>query len=195
MSTTLDPEKIIHKYYRGHLYAEELLLNHSRLVTKRALKIAYHMQQSGESVDLQFLIEAAMLHDIGMIFTNTPELGCHGQGSYLQHGIRGKEILEYEGLSRHARVCERHIGVGLTAVEIEQQRLPLPTHDMLPETLEEQIISYADLFYSKNHNDCNDENTVAEVRAKLGEYGTDKVVIFNRWLAKFEPELEPRSTT
>ncbi|MCK5912880.1 MAG: HDIG domain-containing protein [Desulfuromusa sp.] len=189
MTKDIHPEEIIRKYYSSNPVAWQILLNHSSLVTHRALEIASYLVSQGESVDLKFVAEAAMLHDIGMIQTNTPELGCHGSGSYLQHGLRGKEILEQEGLFKHARVCERHIGVGLTAEEIVQQQLPLPARDVQPETLEEQIISYADLFYSKNKKDRDHEKTPEEVRDKLREYGGDKVMIFEQWRERFEPHL------
>lgn len=189
MTTDIHPAKIISKYYSSNPVAWKILLDHSRKVTQRALKIAHSLYSQGEPIDLKFVAEAAMLHDIGMILTDTPELDCHGAGSYLQHGIRGKEILEQEGLFKHARVCERHIGVGLTATEILQQQLPLPARDMQPETLEEQIISYADLFYSKNLKNREDEKTPEEVRDKLKKYGRKKVAIFDQWLEKFEPEL------
>ena len=183
------PAKLISKYYADAPKAKKILLDHSRLVTRKALKIGRYLQSQGDSVDLEFIAEAAMLHDIGMILTDTPELGCHGKGSYLQHGIRGKEILEQEGLSRHARVCERHIGVGLTADEIKRQQLPLPPIDMQPETLEEQIICYADLFFSKGDKNPAAEKTFSAIREKLEKYGKNKVAIFEQWQKKFEPEL------
>jgi uncharacterized protein len=182
------PIRIIDKYYSNNPQARQILLNHSRLVTRRALKIARYLQTQGEPIDLRFVAEAAMLHDIGMIMTDTPDLGCHGKGSYLQHGIKGKELLEKEGLFKHARVCERHIGVGLTAKEIEKQQLPLPARDMLPETLEEQIICYADLYYSKGGNNDNLEKTAGKVRDKLAQYGDNKVEIFDQWRDKFEAD-------
>ena len=183
------PAELIFKYYSDVPQAKQILLDHSRLVTRKALKIGRYLQAQGDSVDLKFIAEAAMLHDIGMILTDTPELGCHGKGNYLQHGIKGKEILEKEGLPKHARVCERHIGVGLTADEIRQQQLPLPPRDMQPETLEEQIICYADLFYSKGNKSPNPEKTFAKIREKLEKYGKNKVKIFEQWQKKFEPDL------
>ena len=184
------PAKLIRQYYSDTPQAWQILLDHSRLVTRKALKIGRFLQAQGNLVDLQFIAEAAMLHDIGMILTDTPELGCHGEGAYLQHGIRGKEILEKEGFPKHARVCERHIGVGLTAGEIRQQQLPLPPRDMQPETLEEQIISYADLFFSKGEKGRNSEKTPAKIRKNLKKHGEKKVNIFNQWQEKFEPELK-----
>ncbi|MCF6265383.1 MAG: HD domain-containing protein [Desulfuromusa sp.] len=189
MTKKIYPAKIIKKYYSNHPQAWQILLVHSRLVTRKALKIGRYLRAHGDLVDLQFLAEAAMLHDIGMIMTNTPELDCHGEGSYLQHGIRGKEILEREGFPRHARVCERHIGVGLTAKEIQQKKLPLPKRDMQPETLEERIICYADLFYSKGEKNRGREKSLRKIRDKLKKHGKNKVKIFDQWQRKFEPEL------
>jgi len=189
MKTQIKPVIIIHKYYAGNDLAEKILLSHSRLVATRALQISRYLQTQGALLNLRFIAEAAMLHDIGMIFTNTPELGCNGDVPYLQHGLKGKDILLKEGLPAHARVCERHIGVGLSATEIEQQNLPLPISDIYPETLEEQIICYADLFYSKSSDIHSHKKNPDEVRAKLREYGSNKIEIFDRWLNEFEPQL------
>jgi len=179
---------IIRQYYSHSPLAWCILLDHSRLVCRRALKIARFVGKS-EPLDYQFIAEAAMLHDIGMILTDTPDLGCFGSGTYLQHGIKGRELLEKEGLPRHALVCERHIGIGLTATEILHQNLDLPPRDMLPETLEEQIICYADLFFSKNQKKRGKERTPEKVRQSLGNFGQDKILIFDAWLERFEPEL------
>ena len=188
MTMKLKPADIIRKYYADSPIAWQILLEHSRLVTRRALKIARSLQDS-ESVDLQFIAEAAMLHDIGIILTDTPSLGCFGEGPYLAHGVKGRQLLEAEGLPRHALVCERHIGIGLTAAEIRAQGLPLPERDMLPQTLEEQIICYADLFYSKGNKQLHQEKSPAKVRKVLEKYGEDKGLVFAHWLHKFEPEL------
>ncbi|NOY12210.1 MAG: HD domain-containing protein [Deltaproteobacteria bacterium] len=187
MSAPVHSADIIRKYYAGHPKAWQILLEHSRRVTSRAIKIARQLQGS-ESLDLQFIAEAAMLHDIGIIKTNSPELGCSGDEPYLRHGVAGCAILEAEGLPRHARVCERHIGIGLTAAEIVSQGLPLPARDMLPVTLEEQIICYADLFYSKGKKNRDREKTADQVRKTLTKYGIEKREVFDRWLQFFEPE-------
>ncbi|MDX2493816.1 MAG: HDIG domain-containing protein [Desulfuromusa sp.] len=188
MTKKIYPAKLIKKYYSKNPQTWQILIDHSRLVTRKALKVGRYLQEQRNLVDLQFIAEAAMLHDIGMIMTDTPELGCHGKGDYLQHGLRGKEILEREGLPRHARVCERHIGVGLTAREIQQRKLPLPERDMQPETLEEQIICYADLFYSKGEKNRDRERSPAKIRDKLKKYGKNKVKVFDQWQEQFEPD-------
>lgn len=183
------PAKIISKYYSDNPQAWKILLDHSRLVTRKALKIARHLKDQGTSTDLRFISEAAMLHDIGMFLTDTPELGCTGNAPYIQHGLKGKEILECEGLFKHARVCERHIGVGLTAEEIHKKHLPLPARDMSPETLEEQIICYADLFFSKGIKNRDIEKTPAAIRDKLKKFGHNKVTIFDQWRKSFESTM------
>jgi len=184
----ISPPAIIHKYYINSPQAEQILLDHSRQVCRRALSIARRLIAGGTELDLQFIAEAAMLHDIGMIATATPDLCCYGEAPYMQHGLLGKQMLEAEGLPRHARVCERHIGVGLTADEIRRQKLPLPPHDMRPETQEEEIICYADLFYSKGSKNRGKEKTHSQVRKKIKAYGEANVLVFDAWVARFEPD-------
>ena len=59
------------------------------------------------------------------------------------------QILRNEHLPEsYARVCERHTGAGLTLHDILSQNLPLPHHDLQPETIEEKLICYADKFFS-----------------------------------------------
>lgn len=188
MNDSVRPAALLRKYYKDSPVALQIILDHSRQVTARAVRIAKRLQAT-ENIDIRFTAEAAMLHDIGSILTRAPDLGCFGDLPYLCHGIKGKEILEAEGLPRHARVCERHIGVGLTADEIRKNELPLPTRDMIPVTLEEQIVCYADLFYSKNRLDRGIEKDLETVRNTLRRFGPGKTAIFDRWQEKFEPNL------
>ncbi len=183
----LHTSDVIKKYYKSHPLAYQLLLEHSHMVTRKALAIARTLAKNTE-IDLLFISEAAMLHDIGMIFTHAPDLYCHGEHPYLAHGVIGHNILQDEGLPRHARVCERHTGIGLTAEEIIAQNLPLPVRDMLPETIEEKIICYADLFFSKNNRDRTREKTPREARQGLITYGREKGEVFDCWKKLFEPE-------
>jgi uncharacterized protein len=188
VSRPIEAAAIIEKYYKENKKARAILLSHSQLVADRATAIARDLNSRGTKVDIEFVTEAALLHDIGMIFTAAPELGCHGDLPYLMHGIKGAEILLKEGYPRHARVCERHIGIGLTAAEIIEQQLPLPQRDMLPETLEEKIISYADLFYSKGLKNRDREKSPQQVRENLQKFGAEKALIFDRWRKLFEPD-------
>lgn len=165
--------------------AYEILVAHSSLVAKKALVLARNLSHLNPDTD--FIYEAAMLHDIGIIMTHTPELGCTGTLLYICHGYSGREILERTGLARHGRVCERHVGVGITTEDIRSWKLPIPLRDMTPQTLEEQIICYADKFYSKNGRHYPVlEKSIDEIILGLSPYGQDKVARFLYWHRLFE---------
>jgi uncharacterized protein len=137
----MDYQKIIDKYYPEDDELRRLLIIHSRQVADRCLLIAKKHPEL--KLDSEFLEEAAMLHDIGIRECNAPGIYCHGKEPYIRHGLIGGRMLREEGWIRHARVCERHTGTGLTAWDIEQQQLPLPHEDFMPEELEEQHITPA----------------------------------------------------
>lgn len=179
----MDPIVVIEKYYDPQSIAYGYLVRHSRMVVKKALEIAEKVKHL--SPDLRFIEEAAMLHDIGIILTNTPEIGCYGDKPYVCHGYLGTELLQREGLPRHALVCERHVGAGITLEDIKAHNLPLPPRDMCPETLEEKIICFADKFYSKNANTLHQEKKIEEIKNGLATFGKDKVERFETWLKMF----------
>jgi len=179
--------ELIERYYQPYTTAYRILRTHSEQVAKKAVAIATRLNEthSSELIDLDFIAEAALLHDIGIYAVYAPQLGCFGQHPYLQHGVIGAQLLRAEKLPKHAQVCERHIGVGLTANEIIAQKLPLPAQDYLPRTIEEQIITYADLFFSKNPNKLTQEKTSATVRKTVASYGEEKGIIFDQWQQRF----------
>ena len=89
-------------------------------------------------------------------------------------------------MPEHALVCERHIGVGITADEIKRHHLPLPERDMLPLSLEEQIICFADKFFSKNPDSIEKEKTLDEIMRLLEHHGESQVKKFKRLLEQFQ---------
>ena len=159
---------IINKYYPENDELRQLLLKHSRQVADRCLQIAKKHREL--PVDVQFLEEAAMLHDIGIYRCDAPSIHCHGTEPYIRHGVIGGEMLRQEGFERHARVCERHTGTGLPGYE--------------PETLEEQIVCYADKFYSKSAPDH--VRSVLETAQSLEKFGHEGVKKFLSWSERFE---------
>ncbi|MDI1472206.1 MAG: HDIG domain-containing protein [Thermodesulfovibrio sp.] len=177
----MDPLEIIKKYYKIESMAFKILVNHSKAVAEKALKIAEKFE-----VDKQFIYESAVLHDIGIFMTNTAKFDCHGIFPYICHGYLGREILEKEGFPRHALVCERHTGVGITKEEIIKNNLPLPHRDMIPLSMEEKIIAFADKFFSKESDGSVRLRTVDEIINDLARYGEEKVKIFKEWLKLFE---------
>lgn len=149
----MKPSPFVNEIIDRHIKDEELkrlLITHSRCVGRKALEIADSCGLS-DRIDRQFVTDAAMLHDIGVVECDAPGIHCFGKRPYICHGIAGAEILRKEGLDeKYCRVCERHTGSGLTAQEIAGSGLPLPLKDYLPETLEEKLICYADKFFSKS---------------------------------------------
>lgn len=180
-------EEIIEKYYPLDDNLRRLLVHHSRQVADRALLISRRHPELG--VDEEFLENAAMLHDIGIFRCDAPSIFCHGTEPYLLHGKLGAELLRKETSNmemceRLARVCERHTGTGLTAENIREQGLPLPEEDLLPETLEEIIVCYADKFYSKSHPER--ERTLEQTAKSLEKFGMEGVIKFLSWAERFE---------
>lgn len=167
--TTMDYNFIIDKYCKDNNGLRDILVSHSRAVAEKALAIADAHPELG--LDRQFILEAAMVHDIGIVMTDAPGIKCFGTEPYIRHGVCGAEIMRAEGYPRHARVCERHTGAGLSKAEIEAQDLPLPRVDLLPETLEEKVICYADKFFSKTRLDR--EKTIEQAERSVAKHGDE----------------------
>ena len=151
----------------------EIMRIHSLCVLEKAERLAKASRFS-DAIDYEFLREAVMLHDYGIIGVDAPDIGCYGGEPYLMHGVIGAahlRALDAKRYARHARVCERHIGSGLTADEIVQSGLPLPARDFLPETLEEKLITYSDSFFSKNPERLREEKTWEKVLSGCEKFG------------------------
>ncbi|MEW6079254.1 MAG: HD domain-containing protein [Thermodesulfobacteriota bacterium] len=176
------PVAIIRKFYPPDSKAFDVLLRHGEQVAEKSLRIARNID--GLSPDISFIEEAAILHDIGMIRTRTPSLGCSGESPYICHGVFGREMLDGLGLPRHGLVCERHVGTGLTAADIAAQGLPLPPRDMRPVSIEEKIIAYADKFFSKKSGQGG-EKPFADVVREIERYGRRQVETFLAWAEMF----------
>lgn len=207
----MDYLALIHRYYPEDNALRRMLLHHSRQVCARALQIVERHPELGANRNL---VEAgAMLHDIGIFLTDAPGIHCHGTAHYILHGSLGAQLLRneakqlkkekqqeeqlkeeqlqaiqlqeelhfYEAL---ARICERHTGTGLTRQTIIEWGLPDPQQDLLPETIEEQIICYADKFYSKSH--LERERTIPQTLQSLEKFGDEGVEKFRHWTELFE---------
>ena len=177
----MSPVTIIDKYYPEDNERKHILLVHSRLVAEKALSIADHHPEL--QLDKDFLYEAGMLHDIGIFLTNAPGIFCFGDQPYICHGSLGADLMRQEGYPRHALVCERHTGAGLSLDDIISQNLPVPHRDMLPVSLEEQVVCFADKFYSKTH--LEREKTVEKARKSLSNFGNAGLKRFDRWCEQF----------
>jgi uncharacterized protein len=175
------PTDIIKKYYQEGSKLYDILLTHSFSVADKALEIA-QMHPEWET-DKTFVYESALLHDIGIFLTDAPKIQCFGEYRYICHGYLGAEIMRKEGFDKHALVCERHTGSGMTKEEIEREKLPVPCRDMLPETIEEKLICFADKFFSKSKPE--QVKSVEQIRKSLSKYGIDSVQRFDDMVKLF----------
>ena len=176
--------ELLEEYYDTRSKAFEILVAHGQQVANKALAAAERVPKL--KPDLDFIKTAAMLHDIGILRTNSPVFGCYGEHPYICHGILGSNLLRKEGHPAMALVCERHVGVGISIDDIQRHRLPLPKRDLIPVSIEEQIICYADKFFSKNGNGQRAEKPISDIIDTLSRYGPDKVQRFESWVEMFE---------
>jgi uncharacterized protein len=179
---------IIKKYYPEDGMAFNYLYKHSLAVANLAVEIA--KAHPDLYPDLDFVQTSALLHDIGIFMTMSPKIGCHGDQPYLAHGYLGRDLLEKEGFPEHALVCERHVGVGISKEDVINNKLPLPARDMIPISIEEEIVCYADKFFSKNADRLFVPKSPEKILKKLEKHGPDKPEIFRWYMEKFGlPEL------
>lgn len=179
----MDTDSIIQKYYSKGSTGYDILVEHSTHVSEKAVAIARKVPHLNP--DPEFIRDAAMLHDIGIYQTHAPYLECYGQHPYIFHGILGRTILENEGYPSHALVCERHTGAGISVDDIRGQNLGLPARDMCPVSIDEQIICYADKFFSKNPGAIGREKTMDEVISMMSSFGNSHVETFKKWAVLF----------
>ena len=177
----MNPSQIIQKYYEQDTPLYKILITHGTLVANKALEIAQMHPEM--QIDTGFIYEAAMVHDIGIFMTHAPEIYCVGPHPYICHGYLGSQLMKKEGYPRHALVCERHTGTGIRKEEILQKDYPLPHRHMYPVSLEEQLICFADKFFSKKHLDR--EKSIGKILKGLSKHGEEPVARFKEWSKLF----------
>lgn len=177
----MDSIALIKKYYKEDSDLYKILVDHSEDVMNKALSVA----EKHPELDLNtvFIREAAMLHDIGIFLTNAPSIDCFGIAPYICHGYLGRELLDNEGFPEHGLVCERHTGIGISLEQIVSRKMPLPHREMIPLSMEEKVICFADCFFSKTR--LGKEKTVENVRKGISKYGTDSLAQFDQWCNDF----------
>ncbi|MDI6903910.1 MAG: TIGR00295 family protein [Candidatus Bathyarchaeia archaeon] len=109
------------------------VVNHCEAVAELAAEIGEACKERGLDVDLELVEIGALLHDIGRSKTHS-----------VHHAVVGAEIAKSLGLPEPIiSIIKRHVGGGITAKEAK--RLGWPKDVYIPETLEEKIVSYADM--------------------------------------------------
>lgn len=196
----MDYQEIITAFYPDDNELRRLLVHHSGQVRAKALAVC--RRHPDLPVDHALVEAGAMLHDIGICRCDAPGIHCHGTAHYLLHGLEGGAMLrglaaaattgaaDAARLEALARICERHTGTGLKPEAFGRRGLPVPAclaadaGCLSPETLEEQIVCYADKFFSKSHPERT--RTVGQTLESLRKFGDDGMEIFSRWAERFE---------
>jgi uncharacterized protein len=166
-----------------------VFMTHGSLVARMALGAAARLDR--HDPDYQLVFEGSLIHDIGSYLTFAPGIDCFGSRSYLWHGVLGAELMRAHSLERHARICERHIGAGITRDDIREKRLGLPPCDYLPESLEEELVCWADKFYSKSAGRVGARNPLERIVKGLERHSPEHAARFLEWHRRFAPENQP----
>jgi len=140
----------LHRKYAPNDAVFNLVFTHCRIVCEIA---EWCVTQNQLQVDGALLRNACLLHDIGtyVLFNEQGEVINHRM--YPQHAIVGAKIVLDEGIDhRVADAIETHVLMGLTKLEIEStsRPWPLPSRDYEPQSIEGELLCYADRFHSKH---------------------------------------------
>ena len=100
------------------------------------------------------------------------------------YGYFGAEHLRELGYERHARVCERHTGTGISKEQIVANGWNLPVKDFYPETMEEQLVCFADKFFSKTKF-LDKPRTFEQVVESMAKISEESVLKIHEWAKVF----------
>ncbi|MFE5852903.1 HD domain-containing protein [Streptomyces sp. NPDC056500] len=182
---TVNEVRALHERYAPSQEALDLVLTHCEIVCDIAAQL---VARTALPIDGDLVRVGALLHDIG-VYRLYDQAGRLDHRNYIRHGVLGYEILREEGFPETLRrFCSCHTGVGLTRHDIREQKLGIPEADYLAETVEEQLVMYADKFHSKTTPPTF--LTADSFAARMERFGADKVHAFGVLRARFgEPDL------
>ena len=108
------------------------VIRHCKAVANLAIEIAKACKKKGINLNIRLVEVGALLHDIGRSKTHS-----------VNHVMVGVEIAKSLDLRGSVvSIIERHAGSGIS--KDEAQKLGWPVKDYVPQTLEENIVTYAD---------------------------------------------------
>ncbi|HEY4568847.1 MAG TPA: HD domain-containing protein [Kribbella sp.] len=140
---------------------------------------------AGLDADTDLVRAGALLHDVGVYRLDS--------SPYIRHGVLGHELLASLGFPEEiCRFASCHTGVGLTREDVVRQALPIPVADYLPQSVEEELVMYADKFHSKRTPPVFvSPDTGAE---EIARFGAEKLAIFGALRERYgDPELDALS--
>lgn len=157
----------LHKKYAPNEHVFDLVYTHCKIVSEIA---EWCVKQNSLRVDTAVLRAACLLHDIGTYVLFDTEGHVENQRLYPLHAIIGAKIIADEGFdTRIAQAVETHVLLGLSKAEITQpdSQFIVPAKEYTPQTVEAELLCYADRFHSK-HPTFNDPDTfLAKLTANL----------------------------
>jgi len=75
--------------------------------------------------------------------------------------------------------------VGISKEDVIRNKLPLPARDMVPVSVEEEIVCYADKYFSKNADRLFTPKSPEKILKKLARHGADKPAVFMKFMEKY----------
>jgi len=185
---TLEEIEALHHKYAPSDAGFDLVFTHCKIVSEIAEQCITNKHLTADAALIKV---GCLLHDIGVYELLDKDGKERADLPYITHGIRGEVILKKEGFPEVIwRFGSHHTGVGLTKQDIIKQGLPLPLQDYEAETIEEEVVMYADKFHSKNTPP--NFNTFAHYKQTVSKFGQDKSDKFEQLAEKFGiPDLSP----
>lgn len=186
---SLEQVEALHRKYAATEAGFVVVYSHCQAVADVAMQLA---PKDWPDEAVARVRAGALLHDIGA-YAFDEYGGQLDAKNYIQHGVRGAEILKREGFDEQfCRFCSCHTGVGLTKELIVRLDLPLPHWDFVAETAEERLVMYADKFNTKN----NPPNFMSygAYRKYVAKFGAELPAKFDALAEEFgKPDLETLS--
>lgn len=136
--------------------AFSLVWTHCQIVASIAYDFAVCFQPrpdvwAGAVPDPERTYLGGLVHDIGVYRVYLPDGSVFDHARYLFHGLEGFTILrDASAVSGLAGFARNHTGLGITHDDIVRQGLPLPPADYVPQTIEEEMVLFADKFHTKS---------------------------------------------
>jgi uncharacterized protein len=127
---------------------------HCLMVSAKSHDLAKLILLNGSKIDAELCKVGGLIHDIGR---------CKSHG--LNHGIIGAEMLKNH--PKLARIAKTHIGGGIS--KDEAIGLKLGNEDLMPVTLEEKVVCYADKLVQGGRFAANASEEIEKLGAKLGK--------------------------
>jgi uncharacterized protein len=138
--------ELLHKKYAPTEMLFNSVYGHCQIIEEIAIQL---IDRGDLDIDKAFVRAACLLHDLGVYALYDKNGKKVADYNYMNHGIKGEEILRKEHLAPElARVASHHLGVGFTEEDIRRQGLPF-RKPYMPKTREERLVTYADKFHSK----------------------------------------------